>query len=46
MQLQELFKEDAVFDAEGYINRYRKAVVIFSDDKKREALNLIVHPAV
>lgn len=46
LKLQELFKEDAVFDAEGNINRNRMAEVIFSDDKKREALNLIVHPAV
>ena len=35
-----------MFDAEGNINRNRMAEVIFSDDKKREALNLIVHPAV
>lgn len=46
LKLQELFKKDAVFDAEGNINRNRMAEVIFSDDKKREALNLIVHPAV
>lgn len=46
LKLQELFKKDAVLDAEGNINRNRMAEVIFSDDKKREALNLIVHPAV
>lgn len=46
LKLQELFKEDVVFDAEGNINRNRMAEVIFSDEKKREALNLIVHPAV
>ena len=46
LKLQELFKEDAVFDAEGNININRMAEVIFSDEKKREALNLIVHPAV
>lgn len=45
-KLQSLFAGDDVFDAEGNINRNRMAEVIFSDEKKREALNLIVHPAV
>ena len=44
--LQQLFLGDGVFDEEGNINRARMAEVIFSDSKKREALNGIVHPAV
>ena len=45
-RLQELFVGDSVFDSEGNIDRNRMAEVIFSDEKKRKALNLIVHPAV
>ena len=45
-KLQELFAGDGVFAADGVINRPRLAEVIFGDDRKREALNAVVHPAV
>ena len=45
-KLKELFAGDAVFGADGKIERNRMAEVIFSDAAKREKLNDIVHPAV
>ena len=45
-KLQELFAEDQVFEADGQIDRKKMAQVLFSDEKKRFALNDIVHPAV
>lgn len=47
--MYELFNTDAnfsVYNADGTFNRPNLAKVIFSDDKKREELNAIVHPAV
>ena len=44
-----LFAEDAgfsVYNEDGTFHRPNLAKVIFSDDKMREALNAIVHPAV
>ena len=45
-KLQELFAEDQVFEADGQIDRKKMAQVLFSDEKKRFALNDIVHPEV
>ena len=45
-KLKELFAEDEVFEADGQIDRKKMAQVLFSDEKKRFALNDIVHPAV
>ncbi len=45
-KLQELFAKDQVFEADGQIDRKKMAQVLFSDEKKRFALNDIVHPAV
>lgn len=44
--LQQLFAGDAVFDADGVIDRQAMARILFADDEKRQALNQIVHPAV
>ena len=44
--LQKLFEDDGVFDAAGRIDRSRMAKVLFSDERKRKALNDIVHPGV
>lgn len=45
-QLQALFSSDEVFLENGQFDRPKLAKVLFTDDKKREALNAIVHPAV
>lgn len=45
-KLKKLFKGDAIFQEDGRIDRPKMAAVLFSDGKKREALNQIVHPAV
>ena len=44
--IKEYFKEEDIFWPDGTCNRPRMAEVIFSDEKKRERLNAIVHPAV
>lgn len=45
-KLRNLFSGDDVFLENGQIDRTGMAKVLFTDDKKREALNDIVHPAV
>jgi dephospho-CoA kinase len=45
-QLKKVFEKDAVFCADGQIDRPKLAAVLFSDEKKRTTLNEIVHPAV
>lgn len=45
-QLQKLFSGDAVYLEDGSFDRPALARVLFLDEKKREALNAIVHPAV
>lgn len=45
-KLQQLFAGDSVFDTEGHMDRPRMAAVIFADEKKRQQMNDIVHPAV
>lgn len=41
-----VFSEEDILDAKGEFDRKKLAEVIFSDEKKREQMNLIVHPAV
>lgn len=45
-KLRELFAEDDILKKDGQIDRPKMAAVLFSDAKKRELLNGIVHPAV
>lgn len=45
-RIRETFKADDVFEPGGEIDRLKFAEVLFSDEKKRERLNAIVHPAV
>lgn len=45
-KLKILFSDHDVFGEDGRIDNLKMAAVLFSDDKKREALNNIVHPAV
>ena len=40
------FKDADILDASGEFDRGKLAFVIFSDEKKREKMNGIVHPAV
>ncbi|MCD8046123.1 MAG: dephospho-CoA kinase [Clostridiales bacterium] len=44
--LRILFGTDDVWEADGRFDRAKLAAVLFSDEKKRTALNGIVHPAV
>lgn len=44
--LRRLFAEDNVFCEDGSIDRSAMAKVMFSDEKKRDAVNRLVHPAV
>ncbi|MCD8152809.1 MAG: dephospho-CoA kinase [Clostridiales bacterium] len=44
--LRILFGADDVWEADGRFDRAKLAAVLFSDEKKRTALNGIVHPAV
>ncbi|MCD8333451.1 MAG: dephospho-CoA kinase [Clostridiales bacterium] len=45
-KLRTLFGADDVWEADGRFDRAKLAAVLFSDEKKRTALNGIVHPAV
>ena len=45
-RLRILLKKEDVWQSDGQFDRKRLAAVLFSDDRKREALNGIVHPAV
>ena len=45
-RLKELFAEEPIWLEDGHFDRPALAKVIFSDDKKRELLNEVVHPAV
>ncbi|MCC8018091.1 MAG: dephospho-CoA kinase, partial [Lachnospiraceae bacterium] len=45
-RLRILFGADDVWEADGRFDRAKLAAVLFSDEKKRTALNGIVHPAV
>ena len=45
-RLKELFAEEPIWLEDGHFDRTALAGVIFSDDKKRELLNEVVHPAV
>lgn len=45
-KLQEEFKVQDIFKEDGQFDRNKLAAVIFSDERKRDRLNGIVHPAV
>ena len=45
-KLQKIFAGDAVFLADGHIDRPAMAVVLFADPVKRDRVNGLVHPAV
>ena len=41
-----MFSDEDIWNEDGSFDRKKLATVIFSDEKKRDALNGIVHPAV
>ncbi|MCD8366271.1 MAG: dephospho-CoA kinase [Clostridiales bacterium] len=45
-RLRLLFQDEDVWAKDGRFDRIRLASVLFSDERKREALNAVVHPAV
>lgn len=45
-KLKEQFAKEDIFGADGSFEKGKLATVIFSDERKRAALNDIVHPAV
>ncbi len=45
-KLAEVFGNDGIFKKDGAIDKAALSAVIFSSDRKRKALNAIVHPAV
>ena len=45
-QICETFAQDAILSEDGKLDRKAVAGVIFADDRKREQMNAIVHPAV
>jgi len=45
-KLRERFADEDIYLADGSFDRMKLASAIFSDDRKRQALNAIVHPAV
>ena len=45
-RLRKCFEDEDIYCGDGHFDRPKLASVIFSDEKKREALNAIVHPAV
>ena len=45
-KLKEKFAGEDIYQPDGSFDRAQLAAVIFSDDRKREELNAIVHPAV
>lgn len=44
-KIRELFKDDNVLTSDGRMDRAKVAALIFSDEKKKNALNDILHPA-
>lgn len=44
--LKELFAEDDVFLEDGFPDRPAMASILFADERKRTAVNQLVHPAV
>ena len=44
--LKDMFSDEDIWNEDGSFDRKKLATVIFSDEKKRDALNGIVHPAV
>ena len=45
-KLKDMFSDEDIWNEDGSFDRKKLAAVIFSDEKKRDALNGIVHPAV
>ena len=45
-KLKDMFSDEDIWNEDGSFDRKKLATVIFSDEKKRDALNGIVHPAV
>ena len=45
-KLKDMFSDEDIWNEDGLFDRKKLATVIFSDEKKRDALNGIVHPAV
>lgn len=44
-KIRELFKDDNVLTSDGRMDRAKVAALIFNDEKKKNALNDILHPA-
>ena len=44
-KIRELFKDDNVLTSDGRMDRVKVAALIFNDEKKKNALNDILHPA-
>jgi len=45
-KLKDMFSDEDIWNEDGSFDRKKLATVIFSDEKKRDTLNGIVHPAV
>lgn len=44
--IKKTFANENIFGEDGSLDRFKMAEIIFSDEKKREQMNGIVHPAV
>lgn len=44
-RIRELFKDDNVLTSDGLMDRTKVAALVFCDEKKKDALNDILHPA-
>lgn len=45
-KIKETFSEEDIYEKDGSFDRRKLATVIFGDEKKREIINGLVHPAV
>ena len=45
-QMQEIFKDDDIYNQDGSLSNNKLAKVIFANKTKRDKLNAVVHPAV
>ena len=45
-QMQEIFKDDDIYNQDGSLSNNKLAKVIFADKTKRDKLNAVIHPAV
>lgn len=44
-KIRDLFKDDNVLTGDGFMDRTKVAALVFCDEKKKQALNDILHPA-